>query len=200
MKYETLKKHNPFVIIILVTFIIMSFITIGMGVFLIIRYGNPEYAVAIAGGLFFLFLSFLVYIQSYAWYTGYYVETDHLLLRGVYTKASIFFSEIEKVEMVPEDKAREYLEEPMRAANVSGQAADVKGWYKSNKRYSEMIKFCTVQFGHSSTGGRSALTEQYKGVQGVVSMISLTLKDGRFYLLTPRATEAFLMEVKSRIM
>jgi hypothetical protein len=186
------------VLIVLISFLLMSGAAITIGIIYWLQYNDIEWLALAGAGIFFLIPTWFVYIQSYAWYTGYYLELDHILLKGVYKKERIPYSMILSVENLNENKVREILEEPMAEAALKARESDLKGWYGANKRYSEIIQYCTVQFAHSSAGGRGYRTERYTGVEGVVSLVGMTLKDGRFLLLSPVDSQAFTENLRSR--
>ncbi|MDA3938243.1 MAG: hypothetical protein PF693_02900 [Spirochaetia bacterium] len=156
--------------------------------------------IVLGAGLLFLIPVFLIFLQSYAWYTGYYVLENGLVLRGVYKKETILYKNISGIKILSENETRTLLEEPMEKAANRGREGDLKGWYKENKRYSELLKYCTVQFSHSAAGSYSYKSEQYTGVklQDDLGLVLLEHKDGRKYVLSPKRPEEFISLIISK--
>jgi hypothetical protein len=200
MKYGTVKKASLGLILAMVMLIAMVLAGVITGIYYIINIQSGEGIVFIGAGVLFLIPVFLIFLQSYAWYTGYYVLENRLILRGVYKKETILYKNISMVKILSEDEARTLMEEPMEKAANRGREGDLKGWYQENKRYSKLLKYCTIQFVHSSAGGHSYKSEQYTGVklQEGISLVLLEQRDGSRYILSPKSPEKFVSLVISK--
>jgi hypothetical protein len=199
MKFETLKKADFIIILMFVLFLLLGLAGMAAGLYFYIKEGLGENSLFFAGGLILLIPSLFLYLQSFAWYTGYYLEDYGLLLRGVYKKSGYKYDEISSVECIDREEVQRLVEEPMEKANRNGQSGDLKGWYIENKRYGLMTQYLSVQFTHQSTGGESHVSETYTGVGKAIDLVKLNLRDGSFYLLSPREPTVFVKELQKKL-
>jgi hypothetical protein len=197
MKYNTIKKARGMTLLAMILFSLMGGVPTILGLFfLITRPGSAE-SVMFIPGIIFMLPVFLFYLQSYAWYTGYFTEETGLRLRGVYAKKNIPYKDIETVSLPASDEISNILNAPLALANECSRNSDLKGWYRENKKYAEIIKFCTIQIAQGSAGGHSAQTERFTGVllPQKVELVLITLKSGGAYLLSPENPKKFIQEL-----
>ena len=198
MQYKTVRKAQKIVIFMIIILLLMFLTGVIAGVYIYLSEQDTAGWFIILASSIFLIGGYFLYLQSFAWYTGYFLDKDSFTLRGVYTRKQLLYSQVDSVGIIPKEEIRKLLDEPMIDATQKGNAGDIKGWYQANKRYSEMIKFCTIQFVQHSEGA-SALSEKYLGTKGIIDLVMLKLKSGEIYLLSPVEQNKFVSELNQHI-
>ena len=62
-----------------------------------------------------------------------------------------------------------------------------------------MTQYLSIQFTHQSEGGESHVLETYTGVRKAMDLVRLNLKDGSFFLLSPREPVIFVKELQKKL-
>ena len=192
MKFKTRKKANKITLLII---LILSLLSTSGTVICLIKLaagGAPSLIPLLAGSLFFLLISFLLFIQSYAWYTFYEIKNGFLYLRGVYEKGKVPLESIREVKKADIRLAESVISVYLQKASECEKSGDLKGWYRNNKKYSLITRYCTVQIVQSYAGGRSHFSQKYTGSIIGSELVLISLSDGQDYLLSPDNPDDFI--------
>ena len=201
MKFNTLKKANKLTLFVIIFFAVLSAAGILFSSLSIILENTDrslhEMLPLLAGSIFFLLITFLIFLQSYAWYTGYYVKNGNIILQGVYSRGVIPLDEVEDIKIITEKEAEKIIEKPLEDANRYGKEGNIPAWFKSNREYTNITKYCTIQIVQSYTGGATIHLQQYTGSIIGSNLIYLKLKHGKIFLLSPENAKSFIREVEA---
>lgn len=74
----------------------------------------------------------------------YRVDGQGLLLKKGLSTCRIAFSDITGLRVLDETEANAVVREYMTPAMASEAGLDLKGWVRSNKKYSDFVRYCTV--------------------------------------------------------
>jgi hypothetical protein len=198
MKFVTRKKAHWSISILLVFLTVSGLGAITFCLYSLFIQHRNDYLMAGVFGFVFLITGFILFIQSYAWYTAYYVLNDSLDLRGVYSKGKILYHDIQSIRALSVKEARDIIDTYMQETTKHETEMDLSGWYKSGKRYSNFSKYCTYQFIHKHSGPRPHLVE-YKGSIVSGDFVLLRLVNCNEYLLSPVDVDGFVDSVNQHL-
>lgn len=192
MKFKTRKKANLLVLLVIIFFTIISTAGIIFSSFKFTVKADKSWLPILAFSILFLIISFILYLQSYAWYTSYEIIDGKLKIRGVYKKGIINLEDIAEVKSVSEKEADSIIKIPLEKAAECVSRGDIKGWYNNNKNYSEITNFSTVQIVQSYSGSETPNVQEYQGSIIGSRLVSLRLTNGKIFLLSPDDPEYFV--------
>jgi hypothetical protein len=198
MKFRTRKKGGLLINLVLV-FLAASAVA---SFYFAFHLGYPEFDmtifVLIGSGLLWSAVLAAMYLQSYAWYTGYTLQKDALYLRGVYGKKLIDYHEIAEIEILEADEAADFIEKYQKEVYQNEANMDLKSWYRSNKQYAEVLKFSSVQFTHSKTTTGNEMNVTGGKTFKAGRFVRLSLNNDQAYLLSPEDPERFSFTLKQK--
>jgi len=140
-----------------------------------------------------------VYLQSYAWYTYYKLLEEGIFLRGVYSKRMLGYGSIDRSAILEPTEAAATVEKYQHAITQEEQEGNLSSWYRSNKKYGEMLRFSTVQFIHSRTSVGHERNIKRSKTYKAGRFVMMVLADGQIYLLSPADPERFVVAFEAKL-
>lgn len=189
--FKTIKQGSFLVLFSIVFFSLIGLVFIGAATMGLIKGENYPFELLFIFGFLFLGVAFLIFLQSYAWYTAYGIDKDSIIIRGIYKKGKISKEDIQEARILSQDDTQEYVTEYYKAIAKEEVILSAKDWYHSLGKYSQLLKYSTVAFSQAT-----AKLAEY-GLKNEVlyetrTYVLILLKNKSSYVLSPVDSKGFV--------
>ena len=121
----------------------------------------------------------------------YSVFKDTLVLKRGGSKLEISLTDVSAAEVLTETQANDILQRFMAPAVKSERELDIKNWVKSNRKYGELVRYCTVPIVQQHTSAGHSRNIVSFGAKASGSFVLLRLTNGAGLILSPADPGAF---------
>jgi hypothetical protein len=145
------------------------------------------------------FVLLLLLLSILAPGSRYQVDGQGLLLKKGLSTRRIVFADIAGARVITEAETNVIVREYMTPAMASEAGLDLKGWYRSNKKYAGFVRYCTVPIVQSKTTAGNTLNIVAFSGKTSGDFVILRVASGEEFLLSPAEPAAFYQAILPRI-
>lgn len=163
------------------------------GIVAIIMGSVPEGLAIIGFGL----LIFAYMIQRYLGFGRKYgISEDRIWLKTGRKSLSLTKADIKSVTVLDQEALDAFIGEYSRKILSSKREYNISRWYRSSKRYNELVRYVSVVITEKETreGGPTNITKYTIHIDGPAVLIKS--KDGESYLITPENPSLFAESIR----